>query len=497
MRDTERISTYDEVMTFPEGPTDTSASRSVRKETLAMVLDELRLLIVLLAPDGAVVWANRVALGLGECALADIVGAPLAAGPWWPTESERLDVQAALDRAAAGEAVQLEVDAGRGSAGPHRLALSLRQLSAQPSEAWILVKGSDLTEARAREAREAAQYRAVVDTQTEVISRFAADGTLRFVNDAYCRLFGGSRLTLIGRPWRPVAHPDDVARIEVELRRMSKEEPVIIVENRVIDAEGRVRWFEFVNRGFYDAAGQLVEVQSIGRDVTLRREGEAERQLAERRLQERQRREGLGLLAGGVAHDFNNVLACITTSVALARIEPAEVDVYLDEIAEASDRAAMLCRQMLAYAGKSPLAPVWLDLGAQLRGSEPLLRAMLPVGATLRMHLAPGLPAVRGDETQLRQIFLNLVGNACEALREHGVITVSARRDVAANGRVDGGELDAEVADGPVVVVAVRDNGVGMPAEVRARIFEPFFTTKHGNQGTGLGLAVVYGIVVA
>ncbi len=115
------------------------------------------------------------------------------------------------------------------------------------------------------------RYRAVVEDQTEVVSRNRADGTFVFVNDVYCRTFGKHRSELLGRKWQPIAHPDDLPRIEADLAALSLDHPVVRIENRVYDAEGRVRWMEFVNHGFFDAEGNLIELQSVGRDVTERR----------------------------------------------------------------------------------------------------------------------------------------------------------------------------------------------------------------------------------
>lgn len=471
-------------------------------QELAAALDEIRVFFALLAHDGSIVWANRVALALGGCTLADLVTLPLSEAPWWTARAAALEVlPGALARAAAGEVAHLELEMGRPDVGPRRYDLTLRRLPGEPEQAGTLMaKGIDITEIKQRETqreREEATYRAVVDTQTEIISRIAADGTIEFVNDAYCRFFGRTRAALVGRSWHPLAHPADIAGIERDLARMTPAEPVIVIENRVRDAEGAYRWVEFVNRGFYDAEGVLVELQSIGRDITLRKEGELERARAERRMQERQRLEGLGLLAGGVAHDFNNVLTCVTACVALARLElasPEQVSSLLDEIEAAVGRAAQLCRQMLTYAGKSPLARGRIELNGLVATSLQLLRASLPCGAALRVQLEPGLPEVVGDETQLRQILLNLVVNAGEALGERGSeVTISTRRSRVTRGMLEGLALDVELPDAEVVVVAVRDDGAGMTPEVVARIFEPFFTTKA--TGRGLGLAATLGLL--
>ncbi len=454
---------------------------------LAAILDAVHLFVAVLTPDGVIVWANRMAR-----ALTGPPGSTLLDGPWSPAAA--LALADAVARAVAGEAVRAQLDLHAPDGRSHRLDLSLCALPREPGRpTWILVKGIDITEAAERD-REGATYRAVVDTHTDIISRLAPDGTLRFVNDAYCRFFGRSRAALVGSHWQPVAHPDDIARIEHELTRMTPSDPVVTVENRVQDGEGRVRWM-----GFYDPDGRLVEFQSIGRDITLRKEGEVERLRAERRMQERQRIEGLGLLAGGVAHDINNVLTCVISSVALARRstgDPTELTALLDEIDGAAERVAELCRQMLAYAGKSPLFRSLIDLPRLLTTSLPLLRAALPPEATLRLELEPTRVAILGDETQLRQIVLNLVTNAGDAVRGRGgAVRVSLRSARIAPDSHEGVGLDVDLPEGEVVILGVSDDGVGMPPEVIARIFEPFFTTKA--VGHGLGLAATRGLIHA
>lgn len=469
---------------------------TIHADNLAEVLDNLQIVVTLLTEDGVIVWANRTALALTRApeqavgsALADALALTVGAAPV---------LVDALARVGAGEGRRVEVEVQAGGR-PRRLDLSLRRLPAKPDQAaQILVKGIDITEAARRE-HESATYRAVVDTNTDIISRLSPDGTLLFVNDAYCRFFGRTRAAVVGRAWQPMAHPDDVAAVQQALERMRPGEPIVIVEHRVIDGEGRVRWVEFVNRGFYGPDGDLVEFQSIGRDVTLRKEGEVERLRAERRMQERQRIEGLGLLAGGVAHDINNTLTCVVSNVALARHsigDPVELSAALDEIDGAAERATALCRQMLAYAGKSPLTRTHVDLPRLIRGSRSLLRAALPSHATIRLDIASAVPAILGDETQLRQILLNLVTNAGDAVRTRGgVVSVSVRGAPAPPAGLQSVGLDVDLPAGETVILGVADDGVGMPPEVVARIFEPFFTTK--TVGRGLGLAATLGLLRA
>jgi two-component system cell cycle sensor histidine kinase/response regulator CckA len=343
------------------------------------------------------------------------------------------------------------------------------------------------------------RYRQVLEDQTEVVCRFRADGTFTFVNEVYCRTFGRTAEQLLGHRWHPVVAPEDLPQVEAMLATMSAHNPVVRIENRVLDGQGRVRWMEFVNRGFHDPDGTLREVQAVGRDVTERREAEQAARELERSLREQERQrdherqllqsqklESLGVLAGGVAHDFNNLLTAILGHASLARMNlPAEHPVAgeLALIEAASLRAAELCQQMLAYAGRGRFLIAPTDVNALAREMTKLLGAAIPKHVALRFDLAPGLPPVDADATQLRQVVMNLITNAAEAIgRRGGTVAVATR-----------GETDDDGA--AHVVFEVSDDGCGMDDALRARIFEPFFTTKF--QGRGLGLAAVQGIVRA
>lgn len=447
-----------------------------------------------LARDGTLLEVNRA--GADALVDPDALGRPLWQADGWHAPA----LEAAVRRAAAGESVRCELEVLRRDGASRWLELTVMPLT-DDGDGRLLAEGHDVTAWKLREqlARQAnAQCRAVIDTQTEVVSRFRPDGTLVFVNDAWCAFVGRPRDALIGRTWRIVAHPDDVAHVEREVARMTPEAPIVTIENRVFDGASRLRWFEFVNRGFFDPRGELVEVQSIGRDITLRKAGEAERQEAARRLQAGQKLQSLGALAGGVARDISSVVASVMLHAALLRTEfprgSAAVG-CLDEIEAAAGRASRLCRTMLAYAGKGKVTPRRVDLNAVVGASLALLRAALP-GVPLALELAPDLPPIDGDPADLQQIVMNLALNAGEAVRERGgqitIRTLGARVDPAARLRYFlGCELDAD----EFAALVVQDDGSGMTREVLARVFEPFFSTRAS--GRGLGLAATLGLVRA
>ncbi len=224
---------------------------------------------------------------------------------------------------------------------------------------------------------------------------------------------------------------------------------------------------------------------------------EADRARIDARLQETQKLESLGVLAGGIAHDFNNLLTSILGNASLARLDlppRSPVEHALEQIEQTSLRAADLCKQMLAYAGKGRFVVQPLDLTRLVHDTTHLLQVSISKKAVLRFDLTTGLPPVMADASQLRQIVMNLVINASEAIGDRsGIIAISTGL-VRANRRyLAETQLAGNLPEGDYVFLEVSDTGCGMTPELKARIFEPFFTTKF--TGRGLGLAAVLGIV--
>lgn len=232
----------------------------------------------------------------------------------------------------------------------------------------------------------------------------------------------------------------------------------------------------------------------VVRDLTEVRKAEAERAWFEAQVREAQKLESLGTLAGGVAHDFNNLLGVIRGNAELARTavrQGRSNDDNLSAILDASDRARDIVRQILTFSRRSTPTREYVNLSRLVLDLQPLLRRMVPRTVHLVVEGADRQQLVMGDPTQLQQLLLNLVSNAEYAMRSRtdGVLTI------AVSGRTVPTWQAAPTGD--VVVLQVRDTGDGMSADVRARIFEPFFTTKPTGEGTGLGMAVVHGIVVS
>ena len=236
-----------------------------------------------------------------------------------------------------------------------------------------------------------------------------------------------------------------------------------------------------------DASGAVTGLVGISRNIT-------ERKRLEEQLRQSQKMEAIGQLAGGIAHDFNNLLTIILGYSELLGVRIAEGDELresVDAISDAATRAAELTRQLLAFGRKSMLQPRLLDLNATITDTSRMLGRLLGLPVRCELVLSDRIGRVRVDPGQLNQVLINLAVNARDAMPNGGTLTI---RTMA----VDLDESNSarlELTPGPYVLIEVVDTGIGMSADVRTHIFEPFFTTKGIGTGTGLGLAMVFGIV--
>jgi len=259
-------------------------------------------------------------------------------------------------------------------------------------------------------------------------------------------------------------------------------------EVEVVTKTGRQVWLRIVGEAALNDAGRVVQIHGALQDVT-------ERQQLEQQFRHAQKMEAVGTLAGGVAHDFNNILSVILSYSQLAAMpleseHPVRAD--LREIEIAARRASELTRQLLAFSRQGMMKPRVLDLNEVLYGMEKMLKRLVGADVDIVVAKGDGLGKVFADRGQLEQVLMNLVVNARDAMPRGGRIQIET-----SNVEVDQGEARAHVglAPGPHVVMSVKDDGTGMDAATKQRIFEPFFTTKDQGKGTGLGLSTVWGIV--
>ncbi|MEK7867276.1 MAG: ATP-binding protein [Planctomycetota bacterium] len=241
-------------------------------------------------------------------------------------------------------------------------------------------------------------------------------------------------------------------------------------------------------------AGSIGDLVSLAMEVDERRRTEQALREAEEQFRQAQKMEAVGRLAGGLAHDLNNLLTAILgyADLLLARAKGAGLRDDLLEIKKAGDRAAALTRQLLAFSRKQVLRPKVIDLNSIVSGLEPMLTRLLGEDIELVTKLAPRLGRVKADPAQVEQVIMNLAVNARDAMPEGGRLTIET-----ANAELDEAwaRRHSGVTPGPHAMLAVRDSGSGMSKEVMSHLFEPFYTTKEQGKGTGLGLSTVYGIV--
>ena len=310
--------------------------------------------------------------------------------------------------------------------------------------------------------------------------------------------WGGEEGRIFGTTGRPrdarlqsfldVVHPADKTNVEEELWRAVRSGERCDLDFRVVDPSGRIRWLSLRGQATGPDGTAKTRVVGLVMDVTDRH------QLEEQLLQS-QKLEAIGRLAGGVAHDFNNLLTGILgyAGFALKSIppgHPAHIDIV--EIERAGERAAALTGQLLSYARRQMVAPKLVQLDQLMQNLENLLKRLLGEDVSLQTRYADNLWPARIDPGQFEQVILNLAVNARDAMPDGGQLTVETR-----NATLDEAYTaqHPEVAPGPYVMLAVTDTGHGMDETTQARIFEPFFTTKEQGKGTGLGLAVIYGII--
>lgn len=327
------------------------------------------------------------------------------------------------------------------------------------------------------------RFRQIAENVREVFFMLKPNGDLIYINPASERLWGRTPEQMRKvEDWLPLVDPDHRAAVQEAIQRILGGEPSE-VEYRILWPDGTVKWSWSRGSPVRDAGGRVYCIVGVSEDITERVVAEQNRRSLEDRLHQAQKMEAIGQLAGGVAHDFSNLLTAIAGYSSLARATlPADHDAvrHLEAVEEAAGQAAGVTNALMTFSCRHPIQKRPLNWTQLVGKSCRLLGRLLPAAIDVDLDLADEKPAwVMGDPTQLQQVVWNLVLNARDAMPEGGRLYISMSAD----------------EEHRLARLVIRDTGIGMEPEVQERIFEPFFTTKPAGQGTGLGLAIIHGIV--
>ena len=347
----------------------------------------------------------------------------------------------------------------------------------------------DITELRHAEmALDASEQRMadLIESARMLVAFVNLNGTIEFCNSYMHEITGWPAEELFGKEWVGTLIPAaERGRVMDELKRNTPDFPVHF-ESSLVTRDGflQVEWDSTVLK---NSGGGAAVRALVGRDMT-------EQKALQEQILQAQKLAGIGRLAGGLAHDFNNLLTVILgyTSKLLDETNPLDPSMAsLKQIEKAAGKSAELAHRLLTFSRREVFRPQVMDVNALVEDARSLLEALAGEDVRLVLNLQPGLRAVRADPTQFHQILMNLGANARDAMPQGGVLTFATSNfDIAPHEPHPAG-----VPAGEYVLLTIADSGTGMTEEVKSHLFEPFFTTKEAGRGTGLGLAVVYGIV--
>ena len=297
--------------------------------------------------------------------------------------------------------------------------------------------------------------------------------------------------------WRNLVHPDDIGRVEHGLGRSLALGAGFALDLRMKMKSGGWKWVSTRGKAVEkDADGKALRMVGTLTDITERKQAEEERKNMQAQLQQAQKMETIGTLAGGIAHDFNNILTAILGYAEMARESSQAGSMAandLDQVVKASHRAKELVKQILAFSRQDETERIPLQPSLIIKEASKMLRSSLPATIDIKLDLDPESGFIMADPTQIHQILMNLCTNAYHAMEETGgTLSISLKKEhLIWDDLIDKPNLQA----GNFVRLTISDTGFGIAPEIRDRIFEPYFTTKEIGRGTGMGLAIIHGIV--
>ncbi|MEI6305426.1 MAG: PAS domain S-box protein [Deltaproteobacteria bacterium] len=340
------------------------------------------------------------------------------------------------------------------------------------------------------------KYRDLVEHANSIILRWTSDGTINFLNEYGLKFFGYSSDEIIGRHVVGTIVPESESTgrnlrplIDQILANPKQFEHNI---NENMKRSGEKVWISWTNKAEVNEQGRIIEVLSVGTDITRQKFAEEEREKLQTQLHHSQKMDTVGRLAGGIAHDFNNKLSVILGYAELSKMIDCSNNKQcvnnIEEIIRAARHAQEITSRLLAFSRNNPATPLKLAINVILKDTAKTLGRLIGEHISLQLELQDNLWPVRIDPTQFDQVIMNLTVNSRDAMPQGGNITISTKN-------VTFDDKFAEAPPGDYVQVSCKDSGCGISTDIVQHVFEPFFTTKESGKGTGLGLASVYGIV--
>jgi PAS domain S-box-containing protein len=349
----------------------------------------------------------------------------------------------------------------------------------------------DITERKRTEAlltRKVTELKSFINNIPDMAWLKDVNSNFIAANMAFGRAVGKDPDYLISHTCEICFGKEAAEKFKADDRRIMENRKQEIIEESIRDANGNLVCLETIKSPIVDDAGAVIGTVGVARDITKRK-------ALEDKLLQMQKMEAIGTLAGGIAHDFNNILAGILGHANRLKLESppgGSVHQSADVIERAADRGALLTRQLLGYARKGKNRNIPMDLHAMIRDVIDILNRTIDPRITLVQKLAARSATVLGDPAQLQQVVLNLAVNGRDAMPEGGSLSFETRLSELDESAL---KSSTNLPPGRILVLSVSDTGSGIPSHIRHRIFEPFFTTKEQGKGTGMGLAMTYGIV--
>ncbi len=383
---------------------------------------------------------------------------------------------------------EVELARADGSVVPVEVSVSKTELAGRPAIFGIFRDVRERREAAAALQRREERFGHLIQNLSDVITVVAVDGTMVYHSPSVERVAGYKPSMLLGKSFLSFVHPQDQAAVRAAFEKVTvKTGTAVPPEFRFRHSDGSWVWLESV-------ANNLLNDVAVGGIVVISRDVSGRRMLEEQ-VRQSQKMEAVGRLAGGIAHDFNNLLMVIRGYAEIVRDETnsvPSVQKNVETIVRTAESAANLTRQLLSFSRKHVFSPQVLDLNDLVNRMSEMLLGLLREEMELNVKLDPEAGCISADPGQIEQVIMNLVVNARDAMPKGGKLTLQTARMDSKSIRTS---RHFPIPLGEYVMLAVTDTGIGMDAETQSRIFEPFFTTKSKDEGTGLGLSVVYNIV--